>query len=150
MMEEKEFHLMLILSKEPILQLRKGFLRNAGFLVMAEVILVAIFIIMLNIFKKYQMVMTSLNRYEQDAQLGRLAHMLAHEIKNPLSSIKGFSEYLYDKIKDEDLANYLDKILDEIDRLNRIVNDFLAYGRELPLDKNRFFIKQLIEKTLRF
>jgi len=94
------------------------------------------------------MVMTSLNRYEQDAQLGRLAHMLAHEIKNPLSSIKGFSEYLYDKIKDEDLANYLDKILDEIDRLNRIVNDFLAYGRELPLDKNRFFIKQLIEKNI--
>jgi len=47
----KEFHLMLILSKEPILQLRKGFLRNAGFLVMAEVILVAIFIIMLNILR---------------------------------------------------------------------------------------------------
>lgn len=148
MMEEKEFHLMLILSKEPILQLRKGFLRNAGFLVVAEVILVAIFIIMLNIFKRYQMVMTSLNRYEQDAQLGRLAHMLAHEIKNPLSSIKGFSEYLYDKIKDEDLANYLDKILDEIDRLNRIVNDFLAYGRELPLHKHSFFIRQLMEKNI--
>jgi len=70
------------------------------------------------------------------ASVGELAASIAHEIRNPLSSIRGSVEIL-----DADLqleghhAQLLDLILKESARVNRIINDFLAYARPRPTSR---------------
>ena len=75
---------------------------------------------------------TRLREQERMAELGQMAAMVAHEIRNPLSIIKGSADVLqrkYASEKDELFAF----IPEEIDRLNRLVNDFLQFARKRQL-----------------
>ena len=67
---------------------------------------------------------------ERLAQLGRLAAVLAHEIRNPLGTIKGFAQLACEKTSPPDLKN-LEAILRETNRLEALVNSLLLYGRPL-------------------
>ncbi|MFQ5584121.1 MAG: nitrogen regulation protein NR(II), partial [Calditrichia bacterium] len=77
-----------------------------------------------------------LQQQERLAQLGQMAAMVAHEIRNPLSIIKGSADVLQKKYEseDEELFRY---IPEEIDRLNRLVNDFLQFARQRQLTPKR-------------
>ncbi len=76
------------------------------------------------------------------AVLGQMSAGLAHEIRNPLGAIKGAAQYLRadpeegDEEGDEqrgqippEMAEFLDIIIEEVDRLNRVVSQFLDYAR---------------------
>ena len=67
------------------------------------------------------------------ATLGQLATGLAHEIRNPLGTIKAAVEYLQPSEYDEDQKEFLLMIRDEVDRLNRFVERFLSYARPAPM-----------------
>jgi len=64
------------------------------------------------------------------ASVGRLAAGVAHEIRNPLSSIKGFATYFkqryQDVPQDQQTANIM---IQEVDRLNRVVSQLLEFAR---------------------
>lgn len=62
------------------------------------------------------------------AQLGKLSAVLAHEIRNPLGTIKGFAQLAGEKA-DSGVRALLDPVLEEVGRLERLVNDLLLYGR---------------------
>ncbi len=80
------------------------------------------------------------------AALGSMAAGLAHEVKNPLGAIKGAAQLLEESaqsLKDDDPSTkeFLGIILEETDRLNRVVGSFLDYarphaGNPIPLDIN--------------
>lgn len=76
------------------------------------------------------------------AALGSMAAGLAHEVKNPLGAIKGAAQLLEEVAKeDEATKEWLGIILEETDRLNRVVGSFLDYarphaGNPVPLDIN--------------
>ena len=55
-----------------------------------------------------------------------LARTLAHEVKNPLSGIKGSAQILSKKLKDDYSTKFLKIIIDETDRLNNIVTKILT------------------------
>ena len=55
-----------------------------------------------------------------------LARTLAHEVKNPLSGIRGSAQILEKKYKDEFATKFLKIIIDETDRLNSIVTKILT------------------------
>lgn len=65
---------------------------------------------------------------EHLARLGRLAAVMAHEIRNPLGTIKGFAQLLEEQLPDSQKA-LAAPIITESARLERLVNDLLAYGR---------------------
>jgi signal transduction histidine kinase len=65
---------------------------------------------------------------EHLARLGRLAATLAHEIRNPLGTIKGFTQLAAERA-DSKTSELLDPVLRESQRLERLVSDLLAYGR---------------------
>lgn len=62
------------------------------------------------------------------AHIGEMSAVLAHEIRNPLGTIKGFAQLLGEKLHGEDAA-FLSPILAESSRLERLVKDLLLYGR---------------------
>ncbi len=64
---------------------------------------------------------------ERLAVVGEMAAVLAHEIRNPLGSIKGFAQYLFEK-GSEDKGD-LGIIIDEAGRLERLTEDLLLYAR---------------------
>lgn len=77
------------------------------------------------------------------AALGQMAAGLAHEIKNPLGSIKGAAQFLLDgeELLPPASRDFLDIILEEVDRLDRVVGSALDYARprkgdSAPLDAN--------------
>jgi PAS domain S-box-containing protein len=73
------------------------------------------------------------------AAIGELAASIAHEIRNPLASIRGSVEMLDDDLDLEgDQAELMALVLKESGRVNTIINDFLAYSRMRPISRRRF------------
>src|SRR5690606_1021419 len=62
------------------------------------------------------------------AALGEMAAGLAHEIRNPLGAIKGGAQFLDPGKLDEEDAEILQVIVEEVDRLNGVVTQFLDYA----------------------
>lgn len=71
-----------------------------------------------------------LSRAEHLATMGELAASLAHEIKNPLAGIKGAIEVILDQYEGHRLhRDVLEEVLQEVRRIDRIVQDLLGYAR---------------------
>ena len=72
---------------------------------------------------------------ERLASVGRMAAGLAHEIRNPLVSIRTFTQLLPERHADEEFRNgFLDLTLAEIDRICTLVGEILSYAR--PADSS--------------
>jgi two-component system sensor histidine kinase HydH len=65
---------------------------------------------------------------EHLAQIGRLSAVLAHEIRNPLGTIKGFAQLLAEQVP-TGLSAFVEPILTQTARLEQLVKDLLLYGR---------------------
>jgi len=85
-----------------------------------------------------------------DYQFDSLLFMLlsiAHEIKNPLSGIKGAAQLLRKSRGAEDMSEYIDLIIKETDRLNDVLHDYLQVSR--PPVFNEINIHEIIEHALK-
>ena len=86
------------------------------------------------------------------AALGQMAAGLAHEIRNPLGSIKGAAQFLRPEGNQTPEAGgtreFLDIIVEEVDRLNKIVSQFLDYARPYRGDQNPLDINDVVRKTV--
>ena len=84
---------------------------------------------------------------DQLASLGRLAAGLAHEIKNPLAGIQGALELLRDETTDEGTIKLHDEMLEELKRVNGILQRLLESGRPAPLRLARIDLARLVGET---
>lgn len=64
------------------------------------------------------------------AQLGTLSAVLAHEVRNPLSGIKGYAQLLEESLVDNEIGLYASQVVSEAMRLEELVNDLLAYAQK--------------------
>jgi two-component system, NtrC family, sensor histidine kinase HydH len=88
---------------------------------------------------------------ERLAALGQMAAGLAHEIRNPLGSIKGAAQYLLpsaDQSIDPSSREFLNIIVEEVDRLNKTVSQFLDYARPYRGEQKPLDVNQVLRKTL--
>lgn len=91
-----------------------------------------------------------LRRHERLSALGNLAAGLAHEIRNPLSSIRGYATYLADRL-DADLLGHAAALtlMEETERLNRVLSDLLGLARPRSLNRERASLARLLERAVR-
>ncbi len=87
-------------------------------------------------------------RKERLAYIGTFAAHLAHEIKNPLSGIRGAAQLLSKKVRDEKLNDYTEVIIREADRLNLILNEMLDFTRPARLKKKDLNIHKVLDSVL--
>ncbi len=79
--------------------------------------------------------------------MGKLSAFLAHEIRNPLASLKGGVEYLGElKNLDDDYKKIIDIMIREIDRLNKIIADFLYFTKIAKPEKTNIYLKNLLDE----
>ena len=84
------------------------------------------------------------------ATVGRLAAGVAHEIRNPLSSIKGFATYFKEKYQDVDNDQEIATILiQEVDRLNRVVGQLLDFSRPIRLHAQHLRLRPFFQDVFR-
>ncbi|MEM3370041.1 MAG: ATP-binding protein, partial [Candidatus Micrarchaeia archaeon] len=80
------------------------------------------------------------------AVIGELSSSIAHEIRNPLASLKSSIELLKDEsIPLENRRRLMDIAIDEMERLNKFITDFLAYSRPSPCEFTVFDLNILID-----
>ena len=86
------------------------------------------------------------------AALGEMAAGLAHEIRNPLGAIKGAAQFLQPGPTTENTREgtreFLDIIVEEVNRLNKIVSQFLDYARPYRGEQRQLEVADVLRKTL--
>lgn len=89
-----------------------------------------------------------IDRSRRLASVGRLAAGVAHEIRNPLSTIKGFATYFRDRYPDAEDRRTAEVMIEEVDRLNRVVGQLLDFSRPVRLRNSTVSITDLVRRSL--
>ncbi|MFB3925136.1 MAG: ATP-binding protein [Syntrophales bacterium] len=91
-----------------------------------------------------------IERSRRLASLGDLAAGVAHEIRNPLSSIKGFATYFRERYRENpDDLRIADVMVQEVERLNRVIGQLLEFSRPLRMNRKKQEIGPVILHSLR-
>jgi two-component system, NtrC family, sensor histidine kinase PilS len=107
------------------------------------------FIVVFQDLTKIKHLELEIQQKEKWAAIGELSSNIAHEIRNPLASLKGSIQMLRENAISE---NYKDRLMEialqEMDRLNRIITDFLMYSRPSPPELQKFDVHDLLDSTV--
>lgn len=91
-----------------------------------------------------------LRRSDRLASMGRMVAGVAHELRNPLSSLRGFAGYFARKYEDvpED-REYAELMEQEVDRLNRVISELLSFSQPVIPRREDVILRATIAYALR-
>lgn len=86
------------------------------------------------------------------ASLGQLAAMIAHELRNPLSSIKGAAQFLLEEDRSDPatLKDFLNIVVEEADALGHLTTDLLEFARPTPPELAESDLGQVVRDEASF
>lgn len=87
-------------------------------------------------------------RTDRLATLGELAAGAAHEIRNPLTSIRSSVQFLRKKLKDSTDIEMANDLISEVDRINEIIEGMLSFAKPQPLKKENTKLKTILMQTI--
>lgn len=94
--------------------------------------------------RRYQYEMTRLERLNL---IGEMAAGIGHEIRNPMTTIKGFLQLLKEKERYAQDRDYMDLMIEELDRANSIITEFLSLARNKAIELKEQSLNKRIKTT---
>lgn len=88
---------------------------------------------------------SELDNVERLSLVGQMAAGITHEIRNPMAVVRGFLQLMREK-SPEDLHSYYNIVMEELDRANSIINDFLSLAQTRESDKETAGLHLIIEE----
>lgn len=102
-----------------------------------------------NLYQQQRDRLRQLYRAERLAAAGELAASVAHEIRNPLTSIRSTVQYLLGEFDEGHIKRPLvEGVISEVDRINQTVDGLLSLTRRVEFKPERLALGQLIERSL--
>lgn len=89
-----------------------------------------------------------MQKTESLKNLGMFTVGVVHEVRNPLTSIKGFAQILQKKLQGKDEEKYIKPILSETERLSKVVDDLLRFGKPTQLEKTKFKLNPFFDHII--
>ncbi|WP_242865790.1 ATP-binding protein [Desulfosporosinus sp. HMP52] len=89
-----------------------------------------------------------IDRLERLNLIGQLAAGISHEIRNPLTTVKGFLQFFGSKAQYQNDKEYMDLMIAEIDRANIIITDFLSLAKSNSDNVKSQNLNEVIHKVL--
>lgn len=86
-------------------------------------------------------------KFKELESISLMTKILAHEIRNPLGSIKGFSQYLMGRV-DEKFREPLKIIFNETLRIERLTDELLLYANPVRINVSEFSLTELLKEVL--
>ncbi|WP_434510035.1 ATP-binding protein [Desulfitobacterium sp. AusDCA] len=90
----------------------------------------------------------TVQRLERLNLVGKMAATVGHEVRNPLTAIKGFLQLMKGKQSEPEHIEYFDIMISEIDRANSIITKFLSISRNKATIMNRGNLKEVVSSIL--
>lgn len=88
---------------------------------------------------------SELDNVERLTLVGQMAAGITHEIRNPMAVVRGFLQLMREKSPGE-LDSYYQIVMDELDRANAIINDFLSLAQTRVSDKEMVQLHLIVEE----
>lgn len=77
--------------------------------------------------------------------VGQMAAGIGHEVRNPMTTVRGFLQLLGDKEEFEKFKSYFELMIEELDRANSIITEFLSLAKNKAVDLQPLSLNKLIE-----
>jgi len=101
------------------------------------------------LYEQQKLRLKKMYRADRLATLGQLAAGAAHEIRNPLTSVRSTIQYLQKGLQGDSKKQLIADMLEEVDRINEIIEGMLSFSRPVKLKKERIDLKTLLESTIK-
>lgn len=79
---------------------------------------------------------------------GKMAASIAHEIRNPLTTVRGLVQFISTDTEDKQVKKYSPLMLDELDRTNKIITDYLTLIKPTKLDHMKVNLNEIVKDTI--
>jgi len=106
------------------------------------------FLVSMKDVSEYKQIEQTAFQNDKLAMLGKIAAAIAHEIRNPLTSIRGFIQLLNPYLKEIGKAEYGRIIISEIDRANDIIYEFLNSSKPSAPMKETVLVGLLLKESI--
>jgi PAS domain S-box-containing protein len=90
----------------------------------------------------------NLERAQRLAEIGNMAAIVAHEVRNPLNAIRGAVHYLKGECRDENLSSYHRLIEEQVERVSKVTANLLDFAKPLVMEFQQATIAPVIEQAL--
>ncbi|KMJ58335.1 sporulation kinase [Bacillus sp. LL01] len=80
--------------------------------------------------------------------VGQMAAAFAHEIRNPITTVRGFIQFINTDTKDENLKRFAPLILDELDRTNKIITNYLTVARPANFSLDYIDVNKVLQDSV--
>jgi len=98
---------------------------------------------------RYRRMQEEFLRKNKLAELGTVAAGVAHEIRNPLASIRTFAQLLPTKMDDPEFKNEFSQlVLKDVDRITKVVETMLAFARPAQVTVSDYPVSDLVDEAL--
>lgn len=92
-----------------------------------------------------EMLRSELNNVDRLSLVGQMAASITHEVRNPMAVVRGFLQLMQEK-SPESLDHYYQIVLEELDRANSIINDFLSLAQNRISEKEESQLHDIIHE----